>query len=271
MDNIHNFTNRMLCEYASIFPTVAALLDHLLFTVGNGYSVDPNTGMIREDYNDGKFIHQFPTLNKQGWNKLIAECHNKERKFAEKCNFGLDYKIDEEQITKNCEKYKVVSVNDLAFTELALLNDLIKLQAERQADRSGMSDVYLRPYPLSENYSDIYNLNKNTPKWFLEIALNFCNAWIAFLNEAIENDNVWKIPGEKKFTQDQKEREELAERLIDEILAEEGKVRPDTIYHTPTSDYADLNWTTKHRDMLVKLEKKLRKLIGKKNGNQESN
>ena len=89
-------------------------------------------------------------------------------------------------------------------------------------------DVYLRPYPLSVEYSDIYNLNENTPKWFLEIALNFCNAWIAFLYEAIENNDF---------------------------------------YVGADSDYADLNWTTKHCNMLVELVKKLEGLIGDQNGN----
>jgi hypothetical protein len=44
-DNIHNYVNRSMCEFASIFPTVISVLDHLLFVIGNGCDLDEESGL----------------------------------------------------------------------------------------------------------------------------------------------------------------------------------------------------------------------------------
>jgi len=245
--SIHNFTNRNLCEYALIYPTVASLLDHLLFTVGNGYDFDETSGMI---FDSRVRIDEYPALSETEWVALIAECHAKELKWATNASeYRNDGAIDKEQLAEDCLKYKIVSVDDSMFTEDALYADLVGTKAERLADDSWMNE-YIRPYPLSERYSDIFNLNENTPKWFMQIALNLCKAWVRFLNEEIESNHVWIKPPLRMEESDLAFADGMNE-LFDAIKddpeydgwADNTKERE--------SDYGDLTWTTRHRDMLV--------------------
>jgi len=247
MSNIHNFTNRQLCEYQSIFPTVAALLDHLLFTIGNGYEFDPEWGLPYYDGGRGPrtkpiFIDKYPRMTPKRWEKLIVDCHAKELEWHIQWNSDTDRVesamvrtpelVDflredkerrEKRLTEKCAKYKPVSVSDDDFTEEAFYQDLRDMVEERIREKHyWMDEVMLRPYPLSENYAKIYKLNEKTPKWFLQIGLNLCRAWVRFLNEELAAGNVWT---------------------------------------KPESNYADLTWTTKHRDMLVDLVQKLEGLV----------
>lgn len=254
--NIHNFANRQLCEYASIFPTVASLLDHLLFTIGNGYDLDEESGMIVEG--GSVRIDQYPKLTPKQWAKLIAECHEKERGFAERFDRTGDGIVDEEYLAQNCARYKIVNVSDEDFTEDAIYADLRSMVATRTEERGYWGDeVMLRPYPLSEKYSDIYNLNANTPAWFVQIALNLCNAWIRFLNEELDAGRVWIKPSLREKTEEQIKLDGISKNLLDELF---GK-GDDQTHKEPESDYADLTWTTRHRDMLVERVQSLESLL----------
>jgi len=245
MDNIYNYTNRQLCEYRSIFPTVAALLDHLLFTIGNGYDVNPETGMI-EDM-DGVAITDYPEMTLERWADLIVECHRKEHDFA--IRFSRGEEIDQEHLAEKCAAYKPVSVDASAFSEESLYADLRKMVAERERERRyWRSEVMLRPYPLSKKYSDIYNLNENTPAWFLQIGINLCKAWVRFLNEELAAGRVWTPSN-------------ASESLIHELMNEVEPGSTDVEYRKPETDYADANWTTKHRDMLMNVQQKLETLL----------
>lgn len=220
MSNIHNFTNRMLCEFAGTFPTTAALLDQILFTIGTGYKVDPKSGMI---YGWDGQITDALALDHDGWATLISECHEKEHDYAVRFSRPGD-PVDPSRIAAACEKYKIVAVTDLNFTEHALYNDIVNHQNTRRAERSVWDETvyYYRPYPLAGNYSPIYFLNENTPEWFLQIALNFVNAWLLFLNEAIAGEDLFK--GEEP-------------------------------------DYGDRMWTTTHRDAMQQLTVKIKSLM----------
>lgn len=206
-NNIINFSNRQLCEYNSIFPNVASLLDHLLFTIGNGYGFDYEKGM--PVYSGKKTIDQFPKTTAKSWSKLLEECYEKEKRWHKQLPQQLQ---TQERLDAACAKYKIVSVCDEDFKESALLADITGTAM------SNSRVEYYRPYPFSENYSAIYKLNENTPTWFVLIALDFCSAWITFLNSEIASNHV--------------------------------STKAD-------SDYADLEWTTTHRDELVKLVAKL--------------
>ena len=253
--NIHNFTNRNLCEYASIFPTVAALLDHLLFTIGNGFEFNEHSGMIVVD---GRPIDQYPKMTSARWQSLIAECHGKERKWAGEFNRGGD--IDEERLAENCARYKIVNVDKSMFTEDALYDELVEAQRLRRSDKYGM-DSYHRPYPLSEKYSDVYNLNVNTPKWFVQIALNFCKAWIRFLNEAIANNDVWIKPSLRPKNEVALANAAAMSELFDEIKADPAYDGWLSKAKEAESDYGDLTWTTRHRDMLAAQVQRLEALL----------
>lgn len=237
MDNIYNFTNRQMCEYATIFPTVASLLDHLLFTIGNGFDVDEKTGMF---LSGDTLINEYPEMTDKEWDMLIAECHAKERKFAEQYKHGC---VDEEQLAEDCKVYARVSVNDQSFTEDALYADIVAMQ-QRQLKEFSV-DTYHRPYPLSTSFSDIYNLNDNTPRWFIQIALNFCNAWVRFLNDAISNNDVWEPMSQEDL--DKSTEYEISIGLLPVGYKKEN---------TKQRDYADMEYTVKHRDMIAALARK---------------
>lgn len=222
MNNIHNFTNKIMCEYASIFPTVSDVLNQLLFTVGNGYKCNKDTGMLYRDDGSNEFIDQEQPLDEQAWNDLIAQCYIKERALIER--FSGNRTVTEEEIAKECEKYKIVSVDDSAFTEESLYSELVQNQTAARQDQDYLPNYYLRPYPLSRNHSAVFKLNENTPTWFLEISLNFCNAWAKFLGEAIQHYDV----------------KDMAEY---------------------EADYADMAWTTKHHTMILEAAEKIKELI----------
>ena len=202
--------------------------------IGNGYGVAD--GMIVGM--DGKRIDKYPKI--KDWDKLIGKCIAKVKKFSDEFYGDTDkfemipelkqkYKERQEAyLAERCAIYGPVSVDDSHFTEESLYKDLTNAAPNR--------DAFLRPYPLSTDYSDIYHLNEQTPKWFLQIALNLCNAWIRFLTEDINNGNIYKEPPTPL----------IGEQFINN-----------------TDDYANLEWTTKHRDMLVELAEKFKGLIAK--------
>lgn len=256
--NIHNFTNRNLCEYASIYPTVASLLDQLLFTLGNGYDFDEDSGMI---FDRDLSIDNCPELTPSQWEALIAKCHAKELKWAEKYRLygNSDGTIDEERLVEDCARYKIINVDDSMFTEDALYAELVETQRLVNKDKYRMG--YHRPYPLSEEFSDVFNLNVNTPKWFVQIALNLCKAWVRFLSEAIANNDVWIKPSLRP-------RNEVAlanAAAMAELFAD---IKADPAYDgwlnktkEAESDYGDLTWTTRHRDMLAAQVQRLEGLL----------
>lgn len=181
---IFNFANRQMCEYASIFPTTVALLDHLLFTIGNGYTVDPESGMIVDM--GGERIDEVPPMTPEDWVKLIEYCKKKERDFA--VEFARGETINEDRLAKKCEQYYPRNVTEHDFTEQKFFEDIVACDQKCKSAKWG--EKHYRPYPLSERHSDIYNLNENTPAWLIKIALNLCNAWVRFLTQAIETGDV---------------------------------------------------------------------------------
>jgi hypothetical protein len=252
MANIHNFTNRHLCEYASIYPTVASLLDHLLFTIGNGYDVDNSSGMIVDGA--GLPITEHPSMTPEEWDILIQQCHQKEKDYAVRFNAAV-LPEDLAYLEKCCEMYKVFDIDDSAFTEQALYSNLVNMQAVRRQDDPGFYEYHLRPYPLSTAYSDIYHLNDNTPKWFLQIAINFVKAWTRFLTEAIDKNDVWEY---MPYIPDP-DLDKMADDIISEIMGiVPGQAKK---YPEKTTDYADIIWTTRHRDMLIKCVGQLESLL----------
>lgn len=260
MTNIHNFANRQLCEYQSIFPTLASLLDHLLFTNGNGYTYDPERGMML--YHDGKkefYINEYPAMTDSRWDKLIASCHAKEQSFAKR--FAGSAAIDVEQLAADCAKYRRVMVDDSMFSEEELymqLNDMARTKAAESFMR-GM-ESFVRPYPLTPGYADVFRLDERTPGWFLQIAFNFCSAWVKFLDDEIKHNHVWVKPSLRPKREGDEFRQEAMAELIGMIKDDAGydgwADRPE-----PEVDYADMDWTIKHRYLLSGEVQRLGKLL----------
>jgi hypothetical protein len=258
--NIHNFANRYLCEYQSIFPNVACLLDHVLFTIGSGYEYDNRIGMIVDS--SACRIDQFPFMSDLDWGKLIADCHAKERGFAEK--FATHSPVDEIELAEDCAKYRRVLVNDSLFSAEALYEQLQDMSRAKQveADKQNRYPFFVRPYPLSAGYSHVFSLDEKTPTWFLQIALNFSKAWVRFLNNEIETGNVWVRPSLRLAPTEKQIANAVA---MGELF---GMIRSDKGYDgwadntkEPEVDYADLSWTTKHRDIIAGQMQRLTSLL----------
>jgi hypothetical protein len=288
MKNIHNFANRQLCEYNSIFPNVASLLDHLLFTIGNGYEFDDLIGLpYYQSRKDGRSIAGYPRMTPVQWEKLIKTCHDKECGWdnqhgnmfddldseskivdaaPEEEKAGIiaelaewrkkDKECREKRLADRLASYHPRSVTDADFTEEALYKQITEL-GSTFGDHYGSREYFIRPYPLSKDYAKIYKLNENTPKWFIQIGLNLCKAWVRFLTEEIAADHVWKKLPKKVIDSTT---DKLVEDIINEVI---GDTLVDTTkdYPEPEVDYADLTFTTKHRDMLADLVQRLSALM----------
>ena len=257
MSNMHNFVARQLCEYQSIFPTVAAVLDQLLFTIGNGYDV--RDGMIT----DGRRrIDKYPKMNERQWNELIQECHDKEAKFSLQFAHIDDIRPERkaerlQRLVEDCAQYYPRSVSDADFTEEALLADLRKMSKKYEDEFGGRTHTYyLRPYPLSTKYSDVYNLSEQTPRWLLQIAQNLCNAWVTFLQEELDCGHVWLPPSQRVKTPEDIQIEETTRELLDEM-----GIPPAKDYKEPMRDYGDEEYTRQHQQMLKELSAKFAKML----------
>lgn len=173
------------------------MLNQLLFVIGNGYDVNEETGLLVDD--SGKHLHEMRKMTQKQKDKLLAACYAKERDFYDTMkqiwgsimtSHGRDF---DAEFQEACAQYKVVDVTDEMFTEEALYKELVQRRSDLQeSDFAKSESGYVRPYPLSENYSDVYNLSEKTPVWMLEIARNFCNAWVRFLKEELANNNVYE-------------------------------------------------------------------------------
>lgn len=211
MKQIFNFANRNLCEYAGIFPDTATLMEHMFFVIGNGYEIDEETGVFRE--RGGKLVTKSPKMTARSWAKLIAECKEKERTFL--ADFYRGKPVDEVKLAGICEKYYPRQVDEYNFSEAHFYTSIKRVARERLESKCGTK--FLRPYPLSEEYSAIFKLTENTPIWLVKIGYNLCMAWVRFLTEEIDKGHV---------APDDKQRQ------------------------SPSDGYATLRWTQTHRDML---------------------
>lgn len=202
--SILNYTQRTMCEYHSIFPTVASVLDHLLFTIGTGHSVDKDTGaLFLGQYTGTKlFLHEYPAMTEKSWQQLILHCQQRELAQGTACRHP-----DWEDIRNQCEQYKPVILQESAFDEESLYADLVQLRTLSLVN-------WVRPYPLSTEFSNIYKITKHSPAWLIAICSNTCKAWVRFLTEEIAAGRVARPAADGRH-------------------------------------YADMEYTIKHRDMLA--------------------
>lgn len=257
MQGFFNYANRQLCEFQSIFPTPASLMNHVLFTNGTECDVDQKTGRIKVM---GVFLESFPDMNDDDWQALIADCYAKERRWAEKYAYGRS--INEEELTADCAKYQRSSLGAEAFEEEVMYQSL-RTQADAKKQDYLLHDMvesFVRPYPLSQGYANVFHLNKKTPQWFLQIAYNTCRAWERHLTDEINNYNFWVKPSLRPKRANHEAIAEGMKELVDKIKADvdyDGWLdKPE-----PTSDYADSTWTSRTRDTIAAQAKRLGKLL----------
>ncbi len=258
MKPIFNYVNRQLCRYCTLFSDTTGLMEHLFFVIGNGYGVIQKTGMIVGS--DGRSINQFPELNEEGWAEVLEECYERERS-SDRSNADVyallsTFTPKRPSFEQRCAKYKKTDVNEGMFTAEYFYNSI---ERRHQYNKKVDSNNHVRTYPLFEDTALIYKLNKNSPKYLLEIALNLANAWALFLTERIEANDVW-TPEKAKVALAKKH-----DPLIKSYAEKAGMKFVEKIETDPEeSNYTDMHWTIKHRDMLVDLCGKLEDLLSKK-------
>jgi hypothetical protein len=214
-------------EYHSIFPSPASVLNHILFTIGSGYHIDEETqSPIGNE--DKRPIHLFPKFNKEkmikkrmpAWRQYIeqrAERGEETQKSMENLHKKLGKERQsnwnkEEFIKQELAKYFFPDITPEDLTIDNLYQQLVEEENNPRRNVLSGEYKYVRPYPLSERHSLVYELNDNSPGCVREVAMNFCTAWLNYLNNEIECDRVYEEGG-----------------------------------------YSNLEWTTKHRDMIYNL------------------
>jgi hypothetical protein len=228
IQSICNFISYQMGDYHSIFPSAASVLDHIFFTIGNGYEMDEET-QSPIGIGDKHPIHLFPGFNKEEMTKeMMPRWREKVEKRAEEKE---KWELVLEKIYKKVGKERECNWNKDAFIEGELAKYVFPeitpedlsveclyqqlANEENNPMRIGLKieHKYVRPYPLSEDYSKVYLLGNKTPDCVRGVALNLCTAWLNYLNKELDAGRVYKVG----------------------------------------TSYSGEQWTTKHRDMLHQL------------------
>jgi hypothetical protein len=169
-----------MIRYHLIFPTVEAVLQHLLFTIGTGY--DFNHGVITTQQ-DIPLEEQPGFSSNEERQSFIDACQKEDdvrnaRHHADRAaRMGKPSRLKLAKIPK-------VKIDDSMFTR----NSLIK-QIQSQYKYSSGDDwhhpMYVRPYPISDGYSNVARLDSETPKWLVETAIALTDAWVITLGHEI--------------------------------------------------------------------------------------
>jgi len=263
-DKISPFMSTTMCRYASLFDSPASLLEHILFVIGNGYGL--RDGMIVDE--KGVRIDELEEPTDSEWKSIIAECHAKEAKwhasrldrYVRTLGEEEGHRVADEEFKEELKKYFPLRILNKHLSEEALYDSIV----DRDRAKDLMSYSFTRPYPLSKDYSKIFQLTDETPAWFLQLSLNFCKAWIRFLEREVVRGNFWVPLSKRHLTQEEKDQNALADEIIDEILVEEGKDPSKIVIEETEVDYADQKWTELHLSMLRECSENLSELLRNK-------
>ena len=190
-------------EWPTLFHTPAKFLNHLLFTIGNGYDLDELTNSFMVgDY----FIHEFPIFNREKMREerlpFFIDDAKQSLRFKKVLCERAKIEYTEERFKKDVDDmvaehmYPYILPQDLTVESFygQIKEDSKHPDRLRLFEKDKDSPYrYVRPYPLSENFSDIFELNENSPKCLLTVAHNFCVAWSNYLKDELESGNYYKM------------------------------------------------------------------------------
>ena len=226
--SICSFISYQMGDYHSIFPSVASVLNHIFFVIGNGYDMDEETHSpigIEDNYP----IHLFPDFNKEEmtkemmprWRQYVEEQAGREEEMQRSMEL-LYEKLGKERgdnwnkdafIEEEFAKYVFPEITPENLSVESLYQQLVEEEKNLRRKKFNGEYEFVRPYPLSGDYSLVYSLDNKTPDCVRGVALNLCIAWLNYLNGELDTGRVHKIG----------------------------------------TSYSDDYWTTKHRDMIYKL------------------
>lgn len=226
--SICSFISYQMGDYHSIFPSAASVLHHIFFVIGNGYYMDEETQSpigIEDNYP----IHLFPDFNKEEmtkemmpeWKQYVKERVKREEENQRRMELLYEkLRIErvnnwnkEEFIKEELAKYVFPEITPENLTVESLYQQLVEEEKNPRRKKLNGEYEFVRPYPLSEDYSKVYLLGNKTPECVRGVALNLCIAWLKYLNKELDTGRVHKIG----------------------------------------TSYSDEYWTTKHRDMIYEL------------------
>lgn len=228
--NICQAISYQMGEWPTLFHTPAKFLGHLLFTIGNGYDLDELTNSFMVG---GHFIHEFPIFDREKMREerlpFFIDDAKRSLRFKKELSERMDKEYTEEQLKKDVDDkvalhvYPYILPHDLTVKSFyeqikddknhpVYNNYHYRLRLFKKDEDSPYR--YVRPYPLSENYSDVFELNKNSPKSLLTVAHNFCVAWSNYLKDELESGNYYKVD-DGRGMYSTKEQTEIIKNKID--------------------------------------------------------
>lgn len=222
--NICQAISYQMGEWPSLFDTPAKFLDHLLFTIGNGYELDESTNSFMiGDY----FIHEFPIFNRERMYQkrlpVFRDRAEESLRFIKARRERAEIEYTQEQFKKDVDDmvsehvYPHITPEDLTIDSFyeQIKNDRNYPRRLRLFKKDeDCSYRYVRPYPLSMDYSYVFALNENSPKSLLTVAHNFCVAWSNYLKDELESGNYYK-KNDGRGMSSTKEQTEIIKSKID--------------------------------------------------------
>lgn len=70
-----------------------------------------------------------------------------------------------------------------------VMADLVKIKEDNEC-------MYVRPYPLSSSYSNVYEITEKSPRGLIWVAKEFCYAWFNYLTDGLREGDFYKGPEE---------------------------------------------------------------------------
>jgi hypothetical protein len=189
-----NFVTKMKCEHPSISPTTVAVLDHLFFTIGNGYEVDglglpyeeiveKNQDTDRWEVQGRRYLHE--TQTPEDVPAFLEECRRDltELYTHDPVIEGFDQHMGMKELVDGYASMIRWEPESVDFSTEALL-------AELRGTEPYSDLCNVRPYPLSEEFSKAFKVTKASPEWLQETVRAQCRAWIVFLGGELDAGRV---------------------------------------------------------------------------------
>jgi len=169
MNWVIQYIRESQAEYPTISKTPAEVMEHLLFTIGNGYEIKNGNFYIQEKYK--KEIPLNELIEKQKTKEKWEEYYNS---YKGMFSFIEDFGESEDDYIREQfkEQYdKLVSVDNYTEEELKTKKTWSKIIKKME---------YIPLLQLSSGHHDFCQLNEKTDKKLLEISIPFAEAMLDF-------------------------------------------------------------------------------------------
>ncbi len=189
MLTLTNHASKRMCEFNFILPTLTHYLEHIFLIKNNGYEYEPNSGRIKSM---GKYIDSYKKLTDKQWDELISKCCLKEKSILFQRRSFHKYEPNfnfEKALELACAGFVKYDIKEEDFSKDNLYLNLVNFKNEQEENNKIFDiKIYIRLKMLEEQCI-LSLIDKHTNKYLRNIALNFIDAWVDFLNEEILTNN----------------------------------------------------------------------------------